>query len=153
MKTKKDEVSEDLVASWLKLSANLRSERIVNLLTFNETHICHLLINSDMTLKEIESETNLLKSLVNRCISSLKNKGYVEKFKKADNNKTVWVRLTNEGKSVFIEQHDHILLFVNKITEGLGMQETNTLAELMNKASGFAKSLMDISSKKIIKNN
>lgn len=143
MENKNDNIINDnLVDSWLKLGATLKNDRLVNIISFNETHVCNLLIRGDLTQKQIEYETNMLKSLVHRVIKSLLNKGYVKKYKKEDNMKTVWVKLTSEGIKAYNKQHEEILKFVGKLTAKLGLSETKELTRLMNEASVAGRDLL-----------
>ena len=142
--------SDDLVNSWLKLGAILKNDRFVNMLSFNETHICNLLLEKDLSLKEIEFKTNMLKSLVNRVINSLTEKSYVKKYKKEDNKKNVWVCLTKEGRDAYNIEHNSVLVFVDEITKNLGTEKIVTLTSLMNETSNIARKILD-GSKKIKK--
>ena len=142
IKEQDKKISDELVNSWLKLGAILKNDRFVNTLSFNETHICNLLLDKDLPLKEIEFQTNMLKSLVNRVINSLTEKSYVKKYKKEDNKKNVWVCLTKEGRDAYNIEHNNVLVFVDEIIKNLGVKKISTLTELMDETSSIARKIL-----------
>ncbi len=54
-------LNEDLLAAWLGLSASVRNDRVVDAMSYNETHICNLLYRAMLNGAEPLTATVLCK--------------------------------------------------------------------------------------------
>ena len=92
----KESLEEKLLDAWLDVSAVIRNDRFVNGLTFNETFICNLLLRQKrkdpsvyLTAADLCEMTGILKSQMNRCLTSLEKKGMIERIRSEEDKRKI----------------------------------------------------------------
>ncbi len=100
-----ESLSEQLLESWLDISAIIRNDRIVNGLTFNETFICNILLRQKkkddkiyLTAMDLCASTGILKSQMNRCLTSLEEKGLIERIRSEEDKRKVYIKFREENR-------------------------------------------------------
>jgi DNA-binding MarR family transcriptional regulator len=135
------ELKEEMLASWVKLSIAVSSERIVSELTYNESLICNILYRQQLehagqylTATDLCRETKMLKSLMNRTLNSMEEKQLILRERSHVDKRQIFIRLNPEQQAVYEAQHEQILQIIEKIIEKTGREkaeEAVALFELM----------------------
>jgi len=104
-----------LLMAWVKLSGILKNNRITKGLMYNEATVMLILYNRYLedgegltSVKEIVTETGMLKSLANRTISALEEKGLLARCQGIEDKRTVYVKCIKEKLDVFLEVHNSL---------------------------------------------
>ena len=137
------ELQEALLSAWLNLSANLWNERIVRNLSYNESFVCGLLARQMqnqpdepwMTARDLCRKTKLLKSQMNKTLNGLEDKGYILRQRFDSDRRLIYVSLTQEGLTRYLQEHQHILSVVSAVTDQLGVEKSTQLAALMDETA------------------
>ena len=136
-------LQEALLSAWLNLSANLWNERIVRNLSYNESFVCNLLVQQQkadpdapwLTARDLCRKTKLLKSQMNKTLNELENKGYILRQRFDSDRRLIYIRLTPEGLTQYLYEHEHILSVVSAVTNELGPEKSAQLAALMEETA------------------
>lgn len=129
-----------LLIAWVKLSGMIKNNRITKGLQYNEATVMLLLYRSYMqdgegliSVKEIISETGMLKSLANRTINSLEAKGLVTKCQGEKDKRTIFVKCVTERLDTFLEVHNSSLDVAKGIVDIIGEEDTEHFIRIVNK--------------------
>lgn len=129
------DVNDMLLSAWLRVSAGVRNERLVQSMTFNEVFTCGILYKYDgeeITASDICEETGMLKSQVNRVLVGLEEAGIIVRARsKTDKRKTL-LRLTQAGKEKYISEHESVLKIFDRLGELLGSVKIIQAANILN---------------------
>ena len=114
-----------LLDAWLKLTSTLWNTRLVTSLTYNEAHVMGLLLqystdDSPMTATDLISHTRLLKSQMNKLLTSLEHRGLIVRSRALADKRQIHIRLTPEGETAYREEHKGVEAILNKVIERLG---------------------------------
>jgi len=98
------QAGDTLLYAWLDLSSTLWNTRIVTSLTYNEAHIMGLLLRfgsqeHPLTATDLIRRTRLLKSQMNKILTSLEKSGYITRSRSEEDKRLVHIRLTDAGKT------------------------------------------------------
>ena len=122
-----------LLDAWLKLTSTLWNTRLVTSLTYNEAHVMGLLLrystdDSPMTATDLISHTRLLKSQMNKLLTSLEHRGLIVRSRALADKRQIHIRLTPEGETAYREEHKGVEAILNKVIERLGTTRTLDIA-------------------------
>lgn len=139
------ELQEALLSAWLNLSANLWNERIVRSLSYNESFVCGLLARQGqqqpeepwLTARDLCRSTKLLKSQMNMILNGLEEKGYILRRRFDSDRRLIYVSLTPQGLTQYLQEHEHILTVVTAVTDRLGTEKSAQLAALMDETAAI----------------
>jgi len=133
-------VEDRLLTAWVKLSGILKNSRITKGLMYNEATVMLLLYNRYLedgdgliSVKEIISETGMLKSLVNRTINSLEKKGLLLRCQGTQDKRTLYVKCVKERLDVFLEVHSSSLCVAKGILDIIGHDDAETFIRIVEK--------------------
>lgn len=141
--------NEDLLAAWLNLSASVRNDRVVDAMSFNETHICNLLYRANMskaaplTATDLCRKTGLLKSQMNKVLTGLEKRGMIIRERSNEDKRQIFIRLNEANLSVYEKEHQRILDFADQLMEQLGEADTREAIRLMNTMADEVKKIID----------
>lgn len=134
-----ESLSEQLLESWLDISAIIRNDRIVNGLTFNETFICNILLRQKkkddkiyLTAMDLCASTGILKSQMNRCLTSLEEKGLIERIRSEEDKRKVYIKFREENSRLYEEEHQHSLKIPNKLIQRMGEEKIEQIIGLLD---------------------
>ncbi len=134
-------LEEDIITAWVKLTGALKNTRITQGMIYNEAIVMNLVYNRYaedgeglVSFKEIVERTHMLKSLVNRTIDSLVQKGCLEKIDGKD-KRTTYVRAKNFD--VFMEEHKKTLSLVKCIVDTIGEEDARAFIRLADKIAAL----------------
>lgn len=134
MKTKND-AGERLLSAWLTLSSTLWNERIVTGMTFNEAFVCNLLSRQDaaqpLTATDLCQRTKLLKSQMNKVLSEMERKGYVQRMRSEKDKRQVLLSLTEAGQTAYAKEHSGISEILHRLVEDLGEEKALHAADIV----------------------
>lgn len=137
------DVREKLLKSWVTLSGIFKNTRIASgPLVYNEA-IVMLSVYQRYTrdgigmtaVKDIIAETNMLKSLVNRTINSLEEKGLVERCQNDGDRRAVYIRCVKEKLDLFLEVHASSLKVAAEVVDIIGEEDVEHFARIVKKLS------------------
>lgn len=141
-----DYKNEELLGAWLRLSTVIDNERIVSELPYNETLICNILYRAwlqdpekELTATDLCHETRMLKSLMNRTLVSMEEKGLIVRERSQKDKRRVYIRLDMPRAEVYQQQHGKILAQIDLLMERLGEEKADQLIELLNLTADMAK--------------
>lgn len=133
-----ENLSERLLSAWLTMSSVINNERIVSSIPFNEAHVCNLLYRQRMTdpdhyltATELCAETRMLKSQMNKVLTSLEKRGMIERFQAADDRRKAYIRLVEANIAEFESVHADSIALVDGAIAKLGEEEAARTAELL----------------------
>lgn len=86
-----------------------------------------------VTVSELSEFAGQTPSAVSQAVKSLEEKGYASRTFCPSDRRVVLVSISDEGKKLFMEQEKTFSLYLEKITEALGEEDTNRLTELLEK--------------------
>lgn len=139
-----EKLDEALIISWVRLTGTLKNTRMTNGMIYNEAVVMLIVYNryeetgEAVAFKDIVAETRMLKSLVNRTIDSLTDKGLLERVVGTDKRKT-FVKPVLENMHTFWRVHKNSLAIAQKIRELIGDADAETFIHITEKiCSGFS---------------
>ena len=134
-----NELEENLITAWVKLTGELKNTRITQGMIYNEAIVMMIAYNryradgeGFVSFKEIVSDTKMLKSLVNRTIDSLVKKRYLERCDGKD-KRTTFVRIVPEHMQSFLAVHEKSLSLAHRIAEILGEEDAEAFIRISRK--------------------
>lgn len=133
-------LSEKLLDSWLNLSMNLWNERLVSFMSYNEALVCHLLYQKKvadpsapyLTLMQLSSQTRILKSQMNKTITSLEQKGFIERERSETDKRIVYITLSSKNLDLYVKEHINVLRLVDEIIADLGEERSQLAIEIFD---------------------
>ena len=143
-------INEKVLSAWLKLSTAICNERIVSELPYNESLVCGILHENavdhpeeKITATDLCEKTNMQKSLMNRTLNSLEDKGLIFRKRSEKDKRQVFVSMNMENAEVYERQHKNILRVVDEIVEKVGKEKADEIISLFTLISNKAKEVID----------
>ncbi len=136
---KNPKCEEALLAAWMEMALNIRGNRIVDGLSFNEIVICSLLYRNrkfgdvQLTATDIGEYTRLLKSQLNKVLTGMEEKGLITRTRSKQDKRKVFVALREENLYIYLDAHEKVMELVHEICEELGAEQTELLTKLLIK--------------------
>lgn len=122
----------------------LRENRILSELSFNEIIVISYIINSEtngekfVTTTELAKKMNLLKSQINAILIKLEKKELITKVQNIIDKRVIEIRITEKGREVYEREHAKSLKIANNIIELIGEDRAE------NVINSFEKVIVDI---------
>ena len=123
-------MEDELLNLWIDVSTAINNSRIVQTLPYNEAHICNHLFrisgqdHDTMTPTQLCNATGMAKSLMNRTLRSLEEKGLIERVEQSGDRRSTPVRLCEAQRHLFIEEHEHSLDVVRQMVTQMGEENS-----------------------------
>ena len=143
-------INEKVLSAWLKLSTAICNERIVSELPYNESLVCGILHENavdhpeeKITATDLCEKTNMQKSLMNRTLNSLEEKGLIFRKRSEKDKRQVFVSMNMDNAEVYERQHKNILRVVDEIVEKVGKEKADEIISLFTLISNKAKEVID----------
>ena len=135
-------LQNELISSWVKLSGMIKNNRITTGLKYNEAIVMlnlydrYLADGEGLTsIKDIIKETGMLKSLVNRTLGSLEQKGLIEYSVGTSDRRTKFVKCIKEKLDMFFEVHNSSSNIAQNIIEIIGEEDAERFVKIVEKLS------------------
>ena len=124
---------DELLSAWLSLTSTLWNTRVVQSMTFNEAHVMGILLRSSagdslLTATDLIRRTHLLKSQMNKILSTLESKGYIERLRAQNDRRMAHILLTEQGRSAYLAEHAGVEDILQKLTDRLGEERALRIA-------------------------
>lgn len=135
--------NEEFLTAWLGLSTLICGERIVSDLPYNEALICNHLANSGadgLCATELCERTGMLKSLMNRTLNSMEQKGLIRRERSDKDKRQVSIFL--QPNELYRSQHEKILRIVNTIVERYGKERSQALTAELSTVCGIVREVL-----------
>lgn len=122
----------------------LRENRILSELSFNEIIVISYIINSEtngekfVTTTELSRKMNLLKSQINAILIKLEKKELITKVQNIIDKRVIEIKITEKGREVYEREHEKSLKIANNIIELIGEDGAE------NVINSFEKVIVDI---------
>lgn len=136
----KEMQAEQLLQSWVRLSAILKNTRITKGLVYNEAIVMLLVYKKYqednggiISVKEIVAKTNMQKSLVNRTVNSLINKDLLQRCDGEGDKRIAYVKCVEEKLDVFLAVHNDSLNLAENIIDIIGEEDAHTFLRIVEK--------------------
>lgn len=131
-------LEEEMLRSYINMSANIKENRLLSDLSFNEIMVMNLIVEEEMSFKELQNRLNILKSQLNRIINDLKNKSLIETYIPLDDKRKLMIK---KGSSIalYFKEHEKMLKLMSLVKKELGENDFKKLIELLNKTTSVIK--------------
>ena len=128
-----------LLAAWLSLTSTLWNKRLVSTLTYNEAHVLGILLRAEdtgraCTATMLIAETRLLKSQMNKVLTTLEDKGFLLRTRSEEDRRVILIHLTDTGRTAYLAEHEHIAAILDQLIETLGEDKARELTNGINEA-------------------
>ena len=138
---------DKLLDAWLNLTSTLWNTRLVTSMTFNEAHVLGILLRHDseespMTATDLIRRTRLLKSQMNKILTTLESKHFITRERARGDRRMVYIRLAPAGESAYIQEHAHIDTFLHTLIDRIGETKALLVAEHLNEIIGVLGDLL-----------
>ena len=125
---------DKLLDSWLNLTSTLWNTRLVSSLTYNEAHVMGLLLRhsteaNPMTATDLIRRTRLLKSQMNKILTSLESRGFITRTRAEMDKRMIYILLTEEGVAAYQEEHKNVDTILNQLVTQIGAERALYIAK------------------------
>ena len=124
-----------LLDAWLSLTSTLWNTRLVTSMTYNEAHVLGLLLHHQdrpMTATDLIARTHLLKSQMNRLLTSLEARGHITRERAQEDRRRIEIRLTPQGEAAYREEHRGIDAILTRLLDRIGEERALHIAGEIN---------------------
>lgn len=126
------QAGDKLLDAWLNLTSTLWNTRLVVSIPYNEAHVLGLLLRhcgEPMTATDLIHRTHLLKSQMNKLLTSLEGKGFITRVRAKEDKRRIEIRLTPEGVLAYREEHKRVEAILQQLTGRIGAQRALDIAQ------------------------
>lgn len=131
-------LEEEMLRSYINMSANIKENRLLSDLSFNEIMVMNLIVEEEMSFKELQNRLNILKSQLNRIINDLKNKSLIETYIPLDDKRKLMIK-KGSNIALYFKEHKKMLKLMSLVKKELGENDFKKLIELLNKTTSVIK--------------
>lgn len=142
-------INEEVLDAWLRLSTTICNEKMVSDMPYNETMICGILYQNanhcpekKLTATELCTKLKMLKSQMNRTLNSMEKKGLIFRERSACDKRQIYVELNMENFEIYERQHRKILDFVGRLLEKMGKEKAEDIVKIFTLISDTADEVM-----------
>ena len=125
---------DKLLDAWLNLTSTLWNTRLVTSMTFNEAHVLGILMRRDsgtspMTATDLIRRTRLLKSQMNKILTSLEKQGFISRTRASADKRMIHIHLTQEGRDAYLAQHKGVEIILARLIGQFGEERALAVAK------------------------
>lgn len=134
-------LNEQILDAWIQLTTVIDNNRIVSEMPLNEALICRILSErgeKNITATYLCELTKMQKSQMNRTLTSMEEKGWIERKRSEEDKRQIFVTLNEEQSAFYREQHEHVLKVVEKLIACIGEEKATKALELFTLISKIA---------------
>lgn len=130
-------MKEELIQSWIELTAIIKNNRVTKSISYNEAIVLNyaysaFLKEEGLHMQEILKKTKMLKSLCNRTLNQLIEKGFLTR--KMDRNQVV-VYFNPNKKEDYLKIHQETFEYLKPIFDILDDQDQKDFIRISHKIS------------------
>ena len=128
------ELKEDLLSAWMDMELNIRGNRLVQSLSFNEIIICNILHRSKnhLTATDLQNSTKLLKSQINKTLTLMEKKELISRVRCASDKRKIFITLRSDKLEIYLNEHENVMKIVGHICDTLGEEKAKQMTLLMH---------------------
>lgn len=145
-----EQLNEQLLDAWLRLSTSVVNPRIVSELSYNESLVCNALFRNQLsdpdgalTATDLCACTKMLKSQMNRTLNLLESKNLIRKKRSLQDKRQVFITMNLDQADAYNTQHKQILALIDGIITHLGPEKTQELVSTLFEVADVADKLLD----------
>lgn len=131
-------LEEELLRAYINMSVNIKENRLLSDLSFNEIMVMNLIVEEERSFKELEERLNILKSQLNRIINDLKAKGLVETYIPLNDKRKLIIK-KGHNIELYNTEHERMLRLMSLVKNKLGEADFKKLIELLNETTNVIK--------------
>jgi len=131
--------NEAVLSAWLRLNRAICNERIVSELPLNESLLCNAIYRSlredpdrRITATWLCSELKMQKSLMNRTLNSMEEKGIISRTRSDDDKRNIYISINPSHAGIYEKQHERILALVDRILDKMGEDKAEEILTLFH---------------------
>lgn len=135
-------LGEELLRSWLCLTAVIWNRDLVSGLTYNEAVVSNLLTHQmatdpthPLTATDLCEKINVQKSQMNQILGSLERRGYLERHRSESDRRQVLLALTPQGQQAYALSHQIAQTLLSAVGERLGPEGMESLSNYLQIAN------------------
>lgn len=135
-------LGEELLRSWLCLTAVIWNRDLVSGLTYNEAVVSNLLTHQmatdpthPLTATDLCEKINVQKSQMNQILGSLERRGYLERHRSESDRRQVLLTLTPQGQQAYALSHQIAQTLLSAVEERLGPEGMESLSNYLQIAN------------------
>ncbi|MDO4345648.1 MAG: MarR family transcriptional regulator [Eubacteriales bacterium] len=139
--TEQEKLSEELLDGWLSMSMSIWNERLVTVMTYNESIVCNQLYKQKkqsgppLTATELCARLQIHKPQMNVILNRLERSGMIERVRSQSDKRNVYILLTEKGIPVYEEAHREILRLPEALIARLGREKSRVFAATMKEVA------------------
>lgn len=133
-----ENINENLLNTWLRLSTSVVNSRLVSNLSYNESLVCNILYHAQkkepdqlLTATDLCNATKMLKSQMNRTLNQLEEKKLITRIRSSSDKRQVFVKFNLDTADIYLEQHQKILDLVDTIIEHFGPEKIEETLQVL----------------------
>lgn len=125
---------DKLLDAWLSLTSTLWNTRLVTSMTYNEAHVMGILLRrstplNPLTATDLIKRTHLLKSQMNKILSTLESKGFIVRMRAKSDRRMAHILLTPEGRAAYLAEHAGVEKILSRLIERIGPERALRIAK------------------------
>lgn len=134
------QLQNELILAWVRLSGIIKNNRITTTLKYNEAIVMLTVYSRYLkdgvgltSVQDIIKETGMLKSLVNRTLGELESQGLIVFEKGTVDRRTKFVKCVKEKLEVFLSVHNTSLGVSQNIIDIIGSEDAKAFINIVEK--------------------
>ena len=142
-------LNEELLYAWLRISTSIVNSRIVSEMSYNETLVCNTLYRNllehggkPLTATDLCARTNMLKSQMNRTLNLLESKGVITRQRSMEDKRQIFVLFNPDKADVYNAQHARILKLLDDIIQDLGEDRAEEMKDSLLRVADLADGIL-----------
>ena len=136
-----EDIKEKALDAWLQLLTAVNTERIVTSMTFNEAVVCNILNRNKekvFTATELCNKMKMQKSLMNRTLTSMEEKGWISRIRSTLDKRQVFVKWNEQANAIYEKEHEAVLNLVDRILSKVGYEKANEVIQMFSLIASVA---------------
>ena len=136
-----EDVKEKVLDAWLQLLTSINTERIVSSMTFNEAVLCNILSRDKgkvFTATELCNKVKMQKSLMNRTLTNMENKGWISRIRSTLDKRQIFVKWNEEANAFYQKEHQAVLDLIDRILSKIGYDKANEVIQMFSMITSVA---------------
>ena len=136
-----EDIKEKALDAWLQLLTAVNTERIVTSMTFNEAVVCNILNRNKekvFTATELCNKMKMQKSLMNRTLTSMEEKGWISRIRSTLDKRQVFVKWNEQANAIYEKEHEAVLNLVDRILSKVGYEKASEVIQMFSLIASVA---------------
>lgn len=132
-----EQLNEELLSAWLRLSSTIDNQRLVKGMSFNEALVCNLMVHArrqgrTLTARDLCQDSGILKSQMNAILLSLEKRGVIQRRQSQSDRRMVELHLLQPGLEEYLTSHRRILTLIDRLIDSVGPEKIRQLIPLLH---------------------